>query len=577
MTVPGSVQHALLEAGVIADWNVGLASRDCEWVEHRHWEAFAEVPGIRSASITLCADGLDHSGWVLVDGRQVAEFCGSLIRHRIDLGPALGDGKAHRLSLVFDTPPEEQGQIGYTSRTRHFKPRYNFSWDWCPRFVPIGMSDRIWLQVGEPEHEVTRLRTELLPDNQTGRLRLDLVCHESTRVAFEGRAETLPAGCHSIEWLQPVIPWQPNGNGEAVLYDLHVGVETIPVGFKRIRWLPCEGAPRDAEPWICEINGKPTFLQGVNWTPLRVDYHGLAEEDYVAMVERYRAMGCNLLRVWGGAFLEREAFYRACDRAGILVWQEFPLSSSGPDNNAPTDPEVIRHLCGIAADYISRRAHHASRLLWCGGNELQTCADGGPGTGCPLSTEHPCLKALADVVEREDPGTRFLATSASGPRFKAAAEDFGKGLHHDVHGPWNIEGDWQSYWMQDDALFRSEVGMPGACDVELVERFRGSCPALPVSSRNAYWQHLSAWWIQEDLAAGSTFSEYVKTSQALQGTVLSTAARACKARFPRCGGFIVWMGHDCVPVPINTSVIDFEGKPKPAYHALAEVFLGRKT
>jgi len=51
------------------------------------------------------------------------------------------------------------------------------------------------------------------------------------------------------------------------------------------------------------------------------------------------------------------------------------------------------------------------------------------------------------------------------------------------------------------------------------------------------------------------------------------AAQACKNRFPACGGFMVWMGHDCFPCPINTSVIDFYGNYKPAALALKEVFL----
>lgn len=35
--VPGSVQYALREAGIIPDWNVGMNYRQCEWVENRHW------------------------------------------------------------------------------------------------------------------------------------------------------------------------------------------------------------------------------------------------------------------------------------------------------------------------------------------------------------------------------------------------------------------------------------------------------------------------------------------------------------------------------------------------------------
>src|SRR5947209_20140347 len=35
--VPGSVQGALLEAGVVPDWNAGLNSRKWEWIENRPW------------------------------------------------------------------------------------------------------------------------------------------------------------------------------------------------------------------------------------------------------------------------------------------------------------------------------------------------------------------------------------------------------------------------------------------------------------------------------------------------------------------------------------------------------------
>ena len=49
-------------------------------------------------------------------------------------------------------------------------------------------------------------------------------------------------------------------------------------------------------------------------------------------------------------------------------------------------------------------------------------------------------------------------------------------------------------------------------------------------------------------------------------------AKRATSRFPRCGGFIIWMGHDCFPCPSNTSIIDAEGNPKPAYHAVAEIF-----
>ena len=69
--------------------------------------------------------------------------------------------------------------------------------------------------------------------------------------------------------------------------------------------------------------------------------------------------------------------------------------------------------------------------------------------------------------------------------------------------------------------------------------------------------------------------QYVAWSQQRQATVLAYAASTCKRRFPACGGIIFWMGHDCYPCPVNTSIIDFNGDPKPAALAVAEVFLGK--
>ena len=92
--------------------------------------------------------------------------------------------------------------------------------------------------------------------------------------------------------------------------------------------------------------------------------------------------------------------------------------------------------------------------------------------------------------------------------------------------------------------------------------------------------HACAWWVQwEDyLREGgdpNSLERFVTWSQARQAEALTYAARACKHRFPACGGFIAWMGHDCYPCPANTSILDVNGTPKPAALALAKVFQAR--
>ncbi len=604
--VPGSVQENLRREDLLPNWNVGLQSRACEWTEHRHWLFEAELPSRAPGSgpVVLAADGLDYSGWILVDNVEVAAFQGTLVPHRFNLGESVTDGQPHRLAIVFDEPPREQGQIGYSSRSRFFKPRYTYSWDWTPRMVAIGIWDRLHLETGmAARFQVDKVLASLDEDLATGRVRVTATLEE-TAGAHHLEAELLDGDSPvatkripvsetmALDLAAPVSPWWPNGLGEAKTYRLvlrmldetdAVLVKTErSVGFKRVEWRPCEGAPEDAEPWICVVNGTPCFLQGVNWVPPKLNYADANEADYRALTDLYRDMGCTIIRVWGGALLEKEWFYRQCDEAGIMVWQEFPLSSSGIENLPPDAPEAIATLTDIARSYIHRRAHHPSLLLWCGGNEL-TDTD-----TVPVDTTHPAIRAMADVVSEEDPDRRFLATSSSGPTFYALPENMGKGLHHDVHGPWGLgqpgvpdmEG-WKTYWANDDALFRSETGMPGAQSLEAMQRYRGEEAVWPPIT--PYWRHTASWWTQwdrlkdqfGDMDEAEGLPAYIAHTQAVQADAYATAAAACKARFPRCGGFIIWEGHDCFPCPANNSVIEFPATPKPAYHLLRRIFRGK--
>lgn len=613
--VPGSVQAALLEAGLLPDWNVALNSRDCEWVENRHWLFEADIPRhwlerADDSRVLLNCLGLDYSGWILLDGREIGTFRGSHAPHVFDLTPYLRPGRNHRLVIAFDCPPRWLGQFGHTSQMTQWKPRFNYTWDWTARLVQIGVWDRITLEVVGPQR-IGDLHVSADWDAQdgTGGLTVRAEANEATaglhlEISLSGSEgevwkQTMPLNGNPAETSGkhlPVAPWWPNGCGEQRLYDLRCrlcddqGVVhdelTRRLGFRRIQWQACADAPPHADPWICEVNGRPIFLQGVNWTPIRPNFADVTHDQYIDRLRAYKQIGCNVLRVWGGGFMERDVFWDTCDELGLLVWQDFPLSSSGVENWPPEDADSIEELAVIAKSYILRRRHHASLLLWCGGNELQGALDGGKvGIGRPVDLTHPLIRRFSEVIGECDPGRRFVASSASGPRFTANPDDFGKGLHWDVHGPWkpttphDLPEGWREYWSRDDALFRSETGCPGASNVDIILTTAGNLPATPGNGDNPLWRR-THWWIEwpkfVDLhhRQPADLAEYVAWSQARQAEALTIAASACKQRFPKCGGILIWMGHDSFPCTANTSILDFHGRPKPAALALAEVFRG---
>ncbi len=604
--VPGSVQGALLQAGHLPDWNQGMNSLQCEWVENRHWIYQVDLPdewfagGARQFRLNCL--GLDDRGWVLLNGQEVGAFRSGFAPHSFDLTPCLQPA-ANRLQIVFDLPPRWLGQIGYTSQITDWKARFNYTWDWTARLVQIGIWDEVLLEASDGA-EIQRLKcvTEVDAPQGAGILRLSGQVGGApdwqVQAALSGPQGFIRQATLSVEafnrsgltWEGLAVQlWQPNGCGEQPLYTLSCRLldaggalqdeQTRTVGFKHVAWQACEGAPAEADPWLCVVNGRPLFLQGVNWTPVRPNYADVSEAHYRSLLESYRQLGFNIFRVWGGAMLEKECFYRLCDEMGFLVWQEFPLSSSGVDNWPPEYPASIEALSAIARSYIERRQHHVSLLMWCGGNELQGALDGGKvGTGKPVDLTHPLIARFAQIVAEADPGRRFVATSSSGPRFSADPKDFGKGLHWDVHGPWRLDGTrqaWREYWERMDALFHSELGAAGTSSVEIIQKYSGGLPLMPATADNPLWRR-TLWWVEwgdfirELGREPAALEELVGWSQGRQAEALACVARALKSKFPRCGGMILWMGHDSFPCTANTSIIDFDGSFKPAALALQE-------
>jgi beta-mannosidase len=599
--VPGSVQHALRTAGLLPDWNVGLNARACEWVENRQWLYETTLPDAwleKGKGYQLSCQGLDYRGWVYLNGRLAGSFCGTHIPHTFDLTPYLVDHH-NVLRIAFDLPPRWLGQFGYTSQMREWKVRFNYTWDWQPRLVQIGIWDKIEI-VATDGLEITSLRctTDVDVASTKGQLsaqgRLVAPPGAKIRAALTHggatiRQEELPASVFAgagVQWeALPVELWWPNLEGGQPLYDFEIslldaGGKEIDrarrrVGFRHIAWQACEGAPAQADPWICVVNGKPIFLQGVNFPPVRPNFADVSEADYRPRLELYRELGMNTFRINACGFLETECFYNLCDELGFLVWQEFPLTSSGVENMPPNDETSIEAVAEIAASFITRRQHHPSLLLWSGGNELVDL------NLRPLNNGHPMLRRLESVAHELDPLRRFITASPSGPRFGGSAAEYGQGLNWDVHGEWKPAGtlaEWEAYWKADDALFRSEVGAPGCAPVELIRKYKGNCQELPVHPSNPFWRNPIAWWLQAEQFEAelghppTSLEEYAAWSQDRQARALVTAVKACKDRFPRCGGALLWMGHDTFPCPTNTAIVDFEGKPKPAALALKEVW-----
>lgn len=96
-------------------------------------------------------------------------------------------------------------------------------------------------------------------------------------------------------------------------------------------------------------------------------------------------MNFNMIRNWIGSVTDDE-FYQACDKYGIMVWDDFWLNSN---SNLPDDVFAFNMN---AVEKIKRLRNHACIAVWCGDNE-----------GYPLP---PLNKWLEEDVNVYDGGDR---------------------------------------------------------------------------------------------------------------------------------------------------------------------------
>ncbi len=164
------------------------------------------------------------------------------------------------------------------------------------------------------------------------------------------RALTLHPGKHSysLVWDLPELPrWDVWDQGFPHLYELKIQIgeqtEENLLGFRTI------GLDKD---WVT-INETPLFLRGTNIIPTQwlANY---STEDARRDVQLLKEANLNAVRVH--AHLTHPYFYEACDQAGILVWQDFPLQWGYATDEAFTQ-EAIRQAQAMVKFYRESCMH----------------------------------------------------------------------------------------------------------------------------------------------------------------------------------------------------------------------------
>ena len=623
--VPGEVHLDLVRAGEMPE---PLQSDDiarCRWPEEKSWwyRRSFNVPARfpRHERRQLVFEGLDLYTQVFVNGSPAGEAADAFVPSVFDVAPLLKAGAnelvvrmtaGSELAERHETaPPPEPGKL-YGSRNwppRRWlrKPAFAYGWDWIEPLPNIGITGTVRLE-GRSHAVIAELRLDTVLRDGRAFLEIDTVVENlhawSERAALlemtieppggKGRAVRrrweldLPVGRSPIRDLAEVPDpqlWWPNGMGAQPLYhvttrllaagvecdrrEMDVGLRTVEIDRAR---LP------DGSRFCIRVNGQEVFCKGGNWGPADAILPRADRRKCERLVAEARDAHFTMFRVNGVGTIERQAFYDACDRAGILVWQDFPFScSTYPDDDA----EFCRACRDEAEAIVASLRHHASIALWCGSNEnLWGFAEWWADKPCgPARTGGTVLynQVLPDVCRRLDPNRPYWPCSPFGG--EKPNDEFSGDCHWWLPAYMNPDPERRfrhEVYDECQARFVSEFGAIAPCHVDSIRTFLRPEERDPehhvwqmhtnTFENGALAQSIAALYADTD---GLTLHELVLYGQMVQAVLLGRAVQAMRFRKgdPRaeCCGALVWSYSDCWG-ETGWSIIDYYARRKAAWY-----------
>jgi beta-galactosidase/beta-glucuronidase len=561
-TVPGTVLTGYLNIGAIPDPNYGdqqLQISDAYFTADFWYRNSFIVPDSYSGKhIFLHFDGINWKADIYVNGQNAGRIEGAFIRGKFDITNYVTPGETAYIAVYIhknDTPGSVSvqtsasagpngGALGADNPTIHA----SVGWDWLPtiRGRNTGIQDNVFLSASKDvsikdPFVITKLP---LPDTQSADLSITVDLQNNTSANVSGilkgainpgnrtftqnvslnasELKTVTLDKSLIAGLSIENPqlWWPNGYGEQFMYDLSLTFEaggvvsdtkTVPFGIREIT------TTTDNDVLTVFVNGKRIFLRGGNWglseSMLRLD-----EEGYDNRVRLHKEENFTMIRNWVGQ-TGSDYFYRACDKYGILIWDDFWLANPG-DGPDPNDPNMFMNN---ARDKIKRVRNHPSVALYCGRNE-----------GFPPESLNT---ALENAVASLD-GTRIYIPHS--------ADKLVTG-----YGYYSIQ-DPKSYFLRNTPRMHTEMGMPNVPSLESMQAM------LPEDKQ---WPINEMWGIHDYCNSIQKADDYTKAvnkygnATSLQDFCLKAQMvnmvghKAMFESFTACksNGLLMWMSQSAWP------------------------------
>ncbi len=570
-TIPGCDRSILLENGEIDDPYYGRNADRSRWPEQYEWayrKEFTLPEEWKSCrTITLKLHSAGYKAVAFLNNEYLGERTGMFAAWEYDVSREIKREGKNVLSLIFEPAPKaspDHSSVVPAEFAYFHYCQMSFGWDWARTVVPTGIFDHVEL-LGS---EVSRVRDcGFFTQGKSVKLALELGTLEDCTqdltctlepLNFTGKSLTLKrtveltAGkVNTLDWefdFPEAELWYPNGYGEQKLYTLTLTMPgdkfTRQVGFRDLEMLRNPGSCEESYPLTFSINSKKVFARGLNWVPADMIFSRTDAALYEREVRLAKEAGFNLFRIWGGGIIEKDEFYAACDRHGILVWQEFPHACS----QYPDNPRYLAEKTVEGEAIVRKLRNHVSMAMYCGGNEVLYYGE------IPF---HPLYKNYEALVNKLAPGMPYHISSPDQSR--PGERD---------HGPWSYSS--HKFWNAHKRLLASELGCPGWAELESLAKFIPENEPCP--DGQSYHFHFSQCKPMaghyQNFQPENTRRDMCYMNMYIQADQLEYAMGHYRKLFPEASGCYIWQYNESWPTNAY-SFLDFYTRPKMAYYTIS--------
>lgn len=588
--VPGSVQSDYAKAMHLPPYHYETNFSEYDWMEDMYWiyktTLFFHLCEHQAASLTF--RGIDYRYTIKIDDEIIADCEGMFTPFNTDISHYAEI--PHQLEVIIHPVPKADNSFTRSQARLSCKPAACYGWDWHPRLISSGIFDDAYLVIHDSRHieqfdvsytlndalDRCQLHVQaLLSNDSTIRVQL---CENTDIVVANDIRNCIAGPCNFTLIINSPKLWYPRGYGSQTVYTLKVATldsegsvieeHSRKIGFRRSRLVMNDGSwaypkvfpkSRSDAPATIEINGIRIFAKGSNWVNAHIFPGHLSHKDYLSLLTLVRDANMNMLRIWGGGFVNHEVFYELCDEMGIMVWQEFPLAC----NEYPDDNHYLSVLEQEATSIVRRLRTHPCLVLWCGGNELFN-------GWSKMTDQHHALRLLDKICYTEDRFTPFIMTSPLN----------GMAHGHYLNYDEQTQEEFITTLVQSENTAYTEFGSPGAADPNYIRQYISPDNYTDCNLNNHVWtghHAFNAWrsetWLRkpevEYYFGGYTdIDDLCKKTQFIQTMCYQSYFEEMRKQWPHCSMALNWCFNEPWPTFANNSLISWPDIPKPSYFAV---------